>query len=229
LNGDIQWWFPGTGRYAGAFDGGRLGVNSLSFTAQEETMASGSDDGSIRVWNPSQLLDPAVTIYEPLNVWHAVDRVTSVDVNQIVQLAVAGSYQTVSVWALGTGELLQTLSDFNGWIRDIAISPNGATLAVADSSNHLRLWDTTTWVLTHDIPLDLFDSITVLDYDPNGRMLALGGKNGRVVIWNVSNNTLSDPETLYPNAVTDIIFHPHGNRLISSHRDGILRIWTYQP
>ncbi len=229
LKGDIQWWFPDTGRYAGTLMGGLLGVNDFSFSAQEEVLVSGSDDGSIRVWNPSQLLDPAINEYEPLNIWRAADRVTSVDVNWVVQMAVAGSYQSVSIWNLGTGELLQALSDFKGWIRDIAFSPDGRILAVVDSSNRLRLWNTVNWILTHDVPLSVFDSITALDYNPNGTMLALGGKNGRIVLWNVSSNTLSDPVTTYAYSVTDVIFHPVKNHLISSYSDGTMRLWSYQP
>jgi len=229
LKGDIQWWSPGTGRYGGTFKGGLLGVTSLSFSAQGETMASGNDDGTIRVWNPSQLLDPAITSYEPLHIWNAADRVTSVDINQNVQLAAAGSYQEVSIWDLGTGELLQTLGDFKGWVGDIAISPSGGYLAVADSSNHLRLLETGNWELAYDIPLEGFDSITALDFSPNGLMVALGGKNGKVVLWNLASNTLQDPETRYDHPVTDIAFHPRERNLISSYRDGLLRLWSYQP
>jgi WD40 repeat protein len=228
LKGDIQWWFPDTGRYAGSFKGGRLGVNSLSFSAQEDVMASGSDDGTIRVWNPSQLLDPGIVEYQPLNTWQAVDRITSVNINQDAQLAAAGSYQTVSVWDLGTGELLQTLDDFKGWVRDIAFSPDGGALAVADSSNRLRLWETASWKLTHDIPLEVFDSITGIDFNRDGMRLALGGKNGRVLLWNVPSNALFDPVTTYSYPVTDIRFHPYENSLISSHSDGTLRLWSFQ-
>jgi WD40 repeat protein len=228
LKGDIQWWFPDTGRYAGSFKGGRLGVNSLSFSAQEDVMASGSDDGTIRVWNPAQLLDSGIVEYQPLNTWRAADRITSVDINQNVQLAAAGSYQTVSVWDLGTGELIQTLDDLKGWVSDIALSPDGGVLAVADSSNRLRLWETASWKLTHDIPLEVFDSITGIDFNRNGMRLALGGKNGRVVIWNVPSNALFDPVTIYAFPVTGISFHPRENILLSSHNDGTLRLWSFQ-
>ena len=192
-------------------------------------MASGSDDGTLRVWNPSLIKDPASTVVEPLNIWRASDRVTSVDVNQSVQLAAAGSNQQVSVWNLGTGELLQTLSALKGWIGDIAISPNGGVLAAADSSNHLRLWNTTSFSLTHDIPLAGFEAITALDFSPNGLMIALGGNNGKVVLWNLANNTLHDPEIQYPAPVTDIAFHPREHDLISSYNDGLIRLWSYQP
>jgi WD40 repeat protein len=229
LKGDIQWWVPDTGRYAGAFNGGLLGITSLAFPPQGDTMVSGSDDGTIRVWVPSQILDPAITEYEPLNVWHAPDRVTSVDINPNLQIAAAGSYQEVSIWNLGTGEPIQTLGELSGWVREIAISPNGGYLAVADSSNHLRLWSTGNWALTHDIPLDGFESITALDFSPNSLMIALGGKNGKVVVWNLANNTLHDPQTRYPYPVTDVAFHPQENILISSYRDGLVRLWSYQP
>jgi WD40 repeat protein len=229
LNGDIQWWFPDTGKFGGSFDGGLLGITSLVFPYQGDSLISGSDDGTVRVWVPSQILNPAITQYEPKNLWHAADRVTSVDINPNFQIAVAGSYKEVSIWNLQTGEPVQTLSEFEGWVREVAIRPNGGYFAVADSSDHLRLWNTGNWELTHDIPLEGFESISALEFSSNGMMIALGGKTGKVMLWNLENNTLSDPETQYPYPVTDVAFHPREPILISSYRDGLVRLWFYQP
>jgi WD40 repeat protein len=210
LKGDIQWWFPDTGKFGGSFEGGLLGITSLVFPYQIDSLISGSDDGTVRVWVASQILNPFITEYEPKNLWHAADRVTSVDINPNFQIAAAGSYKEVSIWNLQTGEPVQTF-------------------AVADSSNHLRLWNTGSWELTHDIPLDGFESISALDFSPNGMMIALGSKTGKVMLWNLENNTLSDPETQYPFPVTDVAFHPREPILISSYRDGLVRLWSYQP
>jgi WD40 repeat protein len=128
-----------------------------------------------------------------------------------------------------TGELFKTLGDFEGWVRVTAFSPNGSYFAAVDSSNHLRLWETENWELAYDIPLDGFDSINALDFSPNGLMVALAGKNGRVVLWNLANNTLHDPETPYRHPVLDIAFHPRDRKLISIYSDGLLRLWSYQP
>jgi WD40 repeat protein len=228
LKGDIQWVAPDTGKYITTIEGHLLGITDLAFPKQSGYLISGSDDGTVRSWNPTQVSVPAITEYSPINIWRAHDRVTSVDINQNFQFVVAGSYQTWFVWDLITGESIFELDGFRGWINDLSLSPGGEILAVADRSNQIRLWETASWNLTHDVQLKQVDQITALDFSPDGWTLALGGKNGTVLVWDVRANTLYKTVENYPHAVTDIEFHPNGDGLIISYDNGLLRLWSNQ-
>jgi WD40 repeat protein len=224
LNGDIQWSIPETGKYLATFKGHQFGITDLAFSSHSYYLVSGSDDGTVRAWSPSVVFNQALTENTPLNVWRTVDRVTSVAMD--LQVVVAGSYQIVELWDINTGESILSLGGLTGWVNDVTLSPSGRTLAVADSSNHVRLWDTTTWELTHNVQLEQYDQITSLDFSPDSMLLALGGKNGTVLLWDTSTNTIFDPLERYPHSVMELKFHPSGVFLMACYENGLLRLWS---
>jgi len=229
LNGGIQWRDSETGEYLSTFDAHLLGVSDLSYPVLSQYLVSGSDDGTVSVWLPSALLVPGTTVFVPTNIWRTADRVTCVAINPFFQLVAAGSYKTLSVWNLGTGKPALTIDEIEGWVNDVAFDPGAGVMAVADSSNHLRLWNTSNWVLTHHLQLDELDLITSLGFSPNGNRLAIGSNNGRVLVWDLNSNTVFDPNNVYYQAVTDVAFHPFSGMLMSGYKDGTLRFWTSQP
>ena len=50
-------------------------------------------------------------------------------------------YGTVKVWNVDSGSVRATLSGPAAWLRSIAISPDGSTLAVAGDSPSIELWN----------------------------------------------------------------------------------------
>jgi len=225
LKGDIQWIAPDTGKYITTIEGHLFGITDLAFPKRSGYLISGSDDGTVRSWNPAQITDSTLTEHSPVNIWRALDRVTSVDINQKFQIVVAGSYQTWYVWDLITGESIFELGGFMGWISDLSINPGGEILAMADGSNHIRVWETSNWELTHDVQLIQVDQITALDFSPDGWTLGIGGNDGTVLMWDVRTNTLYETVEPYPYTVTDIKFHPNDDSLIISYDNGLLRLW----
>jgi len=228
-NGDLQWRDIETGEYIATTSGHLYGVTDLAQAEGSMYLASGSDDGTVRTWLPTFALAPNASDPTWTSLWRAPDRVTSVDLNPIKALAAAGSYQSVSVWALEGGDLLQTLDGLIGWGNDLEFSPDGSQLAVADDSNHLMVWNTDDWAMTYDIPIEPCSQVTALDFNPDGSQLALGCKRGAVLIWDLSENTVYNPLVDYPVAVTDIAFHPFERTIISTYGDGVLRVWSLQP
>ena len=158
----------------------------------------------------------------------SADRVTSVDVSRNLQLVISGSYQTWYAWDLISGDSVFELDGLTGWINDISLQPGRQLLSVADESNQIRLWETSHWTLTHNVQLEQVDQITALDFSVDGWTLALGAKNGSVLLWDMITNTLVEAVDVYPHAVTDLKIHPHGDRMITSYDNGVLRLWSIQ-
>lgn len=229
FNGDIQWRAPETGEYIIAFDAHLLGVRALAFPTGSQYLVSGSDDGRVSLWAASDLLTSVSDVHNPVNEWRMPDRVTTVDIHQSRQLVAAGSYQSVIVWNINSGESEKTLSDLAGWINELAFRPSGDILAVIDSSNTIRLWDTATWTLTHQVELNALGQLYSLDFSPDGKMLALGGRNGQVVLWDLETNTVSILVDGLAKSVTDLRFSPSSETLIACYHDGVIRLWSKLP
>jgi predicted Zn finger-like uncharacterized protein len=109
----------------------------------------------------------------------------------------------------------------------VAFSPDGNTLAVANLSGVLVLWD----VATRKIARNVVDTGAAygLAYSPDGKTLAVGHSRG-VDLWDVAGGKLA--ATLTGHAVVNgspfvlsVAFSPDGKTLASGGGDGAVKLW----
>ncbi|MBU0510301.1 MAG: hypothetical protein KKD28_02370 [Chloroflexi bacterium] len=227
LNADIRWRDPNNGQFLGTFDGHLLGVTDLALPAPGNILASGSDDGTVRVWGTANIIASGSGAGEVLHILRdAANRVTSIDISRDGQVLSAGSFQKVCLWDPTSGELLDTIAGLTGWVNDVALSPDGRILAVADSNSRIQLWDTSTGKQTHNIPIEQTGQILALAFSPDGGMLALGCQDGSVLLWDVAGNSLKVPTEKHEYAVTSLMFSPGGSILLTGSVDGTVGVWS---
>jgi len=117
------------------FLGSRETVWSVATSPDGRTLASGSGDRTVKVWD-LQTGELRRTL-----AGHT-ERVMSVTVSSDGQsLASASNDATVKIWNLQTGELRHTLSEHVDHVNTVAISPSGRTLASGSEDQTVRLWD----------------------------------------------------------------------------------------
>lgn len=229
FKGDIHWYEPESGQYLATTGGHRMGITDLTQPRGSLYLVSGSDDGTVRTWVPTFVINQAANTAAWMDLWQAPDRIACVASDPTQSLVAAGSYQSISVWNLDTRELVWQVAAQSGWVNDLGFSPDGRMLAAADASGHLKIWSTDGWVLTHDISIEACDQITALDFSSTGAELSFGCKNGAVWIWNTIQNTLGDPGVVYPATVIDLAYHPHEPILLAGYQDGVLRVGPISP
>src|SRR5262245_63337089 len=109
-------------------------------------MASGSYDGTARIWDTST--------WKTLHVLENPDPLTIRGNKRIVDvgfspagdlLAVASHEGNAHVWDTATGEYVQTLKGHSNGVSCVVFSPNGRTLASGSFDNTVRLWNVATW------------------------------------------------------------------------------------
>jgi WD40 repeat protein len=90
----------------------------------------------------------------------------------------------VFVWNTATGALIHTLKH-PGVIASIAFSNDGQVLAVGDRnwSPSVRLWNTGTWTILHDLHPTVPSYGEALAFSPDGMTLATGHYRGGIYLW----------------------------------------------
>ena len=95
----------------------------------------------------------------------------------------------LTFWELATGKVIRTIEGEKvprrSWRVSLAFSADSQVLAVASPQN-VHLWD----VDTGQLRLELKDSGYGVALSPDGKMVALGTKDGQVMLWDVDNGNL---------------------------------------
>jgi WD40 repeat protein len=119
-------------------------------------------------------------------------------------------------------------------VRSVAVSPDGHTLASANTDHTIRLWSLTTDA-AHPAPLGQpltghTNGVNGLAFSPDGHTLASGRTDTTVRLWNLTDPAhsvpLGPPLTGHTAAVVSVAFSPDGHTLASGGDDHTIRLWN---
>ncbi|MEQ8789387.1 MAG: protein kinase [Pirellulaceae bacterium] len=70
--------------------------------------------------------------------------------------------------------------------------------------------------------------LNAVAFSPAGRLLAAGGADGQVVVWDFASGRVKHVLRGHEGGISSVRFHPDGRRLISADGRGVARIWDVQ-
>ncbi|MCK5719648.1 MAG: WD40 repeat domain-containing protein [Thiomargarita sp.] len=194
-------------------------INALEFSPDGNTLASASDDNSIKLWE--------VSTGKELSTWrdYPGDDILTIAFSPNGQLlASSGNDQIISLWKISTGQKISTLVGHQGVIHSIDFSPNGRTLISGGWDETIRFWDIQSATQLRLIKEK--DSVYSVAFSSDGRLIAVGSFNNTVTIWDVDTGELlhvlqgNGMQTVY-----SVAFSPDGKYVISGDLSNYVRAW----
>ncbi len=163
-------------------------VHSVAFSLDGQTVASGSFDGNIKLWNVS-------TGREIYNLHalahHPVGLLKSFFSDNIIYtvafspdgktLASAGEKQPIKLWLLNNGNVKTVLKGHSQNIYTVAFSPDGKTLASGGADGIIRIWDLLTGEPT--FTLGHSGSVYSLAFSTDGQIIVSGSGDKTIKVW----------------------------------------------
>ncbi len=192
-------------------------VRAMQFSADGTKLATGSDDGTARVWDLTDMKFPELSRYTG----HKA-AVTAVTISIDGALAVSGAANnSVKVWSTADGAETQNLAGHTAPIVAMAMLPDGTAVSAGDTS--VRFWNVANGQQTRTFAAPA--AVTGMTLSPDGAQLIVGSANNSLTAHNPANGQplFQLPGHLTP--VRSIAFSGDGKRIASRSADGEYRVW----
>ncbi len=226
------------GGFARVLDGHQDSVLTLQFSPDGSSIATGSADNTVRIWNLSTGgmtaalrvsgrdigrrgfdIDPEVLQYAP---------------NGASLIVTAPWAHVVHVWDVASAVVTKTIRQTGKYpfsVFSASYSPSGNVLAVGESDGTTQLVDPVSGRLKH-ILTGQRGWIRDVVFSPDGEMLASVSEDRTVWLWDVASGDPISELTTAIGSASDIVFNNDGSWFATVHEDGpidqtsrIVRLW----
>ncbi len=219
----------------------RIFADAISYSPDGKTLASASEDGTIRLWDV-EAEKPRATTFEGLKGLQTDEPLQEYSIDGFVlayspdgkTLATSSRFfpfdrdTTIQLWDAVTCKHKTTLTTEGcGTILSIAFSPDsrilagGDSLASADGGGNVYLWDVSNGELKTTLTGHREIYVYSVAFSPDGRTLASGaryGEDGEVYLWDViSGECKASVNGL--KGVSSVAFSPDGSVLAVGGKD----------
>jgi len=179
-------------------------VRSVSYSSDGRLIASGSNDGSVRIWDTR-------TGEEATFPMRSGDgKVLSVDFARNGKWVASGTESgAVCIWDVRPGPAgRRILSNHSGSVWSVVYSPDSSRLASASVDETVRLWNSETGEQLA-VQSRYTDSVNGITFSPDGEILAIISDDETFCQWEINTGRVAEKQ----------LTQPKGNR----------SIWSYSP
>jgi WD40 repeat protein len=208
-------------------------VTAIAITPNGENIVSGGDNGTITVWelNTGKLIR-TLPGQSGSNV--SPYTIISLDISPNGQtLASAGGVdgQDVKLWNLKTGELVRTINRDNWFVKSVAFSPDGKSLALgywntALGKPQIEVLNFSTGESSYKFQGSSQSNLTV-EFSPDGKTLVSGNEDSTIQLWDLGTGKLIRSLN-QGEPVKAIAFSQNGKTLLSESLTQTLKIWNLE-
>ena len=151
-------------------------IFAVAFSSDGMQIVSGSDDGSVQVWDAS-------TGIKLMELRGHTSIVTSVMFSSDSTCIVSGSDDnSVRLWDVSTGVELKKLKGHTGSVTSVAVSSDGTRIVSGSLDKSVRVWDVSVGVKLMK-PKGHTKSVCSVAFSSDGMRIVSGSKDNSVRVW----------------------------------------------
>ena len=229
---NTQLWDVATQALVATLEGHYSKVFAVDFSPDGTLLVSGSNDGTIRLWDVATGDSLASSDWHTFGLFAVWDLQFSPDGTRI---AAVGSDQ-IKVWDaanLATGQEIITLEDEGQGVfegpKSVRWSPDGTMLAAGYDEGAIRLWDVAAESLVATLE-EHDDEVGTLDFLHTGKVLISGSDDETVRLWDVASGShIATIEVVRPDvsgSVRAVRFSPDGSLFATADGFDNVTLWS---
>jgi len=194
-------------------------IARLAWSADGNTLASPSEDKTIRLWNAETGECLRKLAGHENTVWSvAFDRGGRT-------LASVSEDKTIRMWDVASGQFLCALEGHKASVECVTFDRRGRTLASGSGDRTVMLWDVASWQLLrtlegHRNPVDC------IAFDSTGHRLASGSRDTTVKVWDVAAGRLIANLEGHRRRIHCVAFDPITGVLATGSADRTIKLWN---
>jgi WD40 repeat protein/predicted Ser/Thr protein kinase len=198
-------------------------VYSFAISSDGRTLASGSADKTIKLWDVGTNWLQKIKIREIHTLTGHADSVDSVAFSNDGRTLASGSAdKTIKLWEVVTGREIHTLTGHSDSIYSVAFNSDGQTLASSDNKT-IKLWEVATGreISTLTSFSDNIGASVAISSD--GQILASGSMT--ITLWSVATGKKIRTLSGHSDSVYSVAFSSDGRMLASGSADKTIKLW----